>query len=1099
MPLFDVGADGSVMLSEQTARCASAESLPGDNAAVTLRGFTVAVDTHVLSQSLITLLLGWQGELRPQVNQLTLIPTNGYVLRDPQGTVPDVRFSVGADGTLTLLDAPAGVTLAPALPPGPSGGFTTLEVRRADDLLVLRFEFVNLVLDPDASAHPRRMIHAAPQDEAFVIVHFPPQHIAEEMFDLIDFSRGPRSYLSGESRLAFRLRSEALPLTIEGLLDWRNLEPSLAETPERHIPLTFDPHLLEPTDRETAIELPFRLILAPHPDFEARWEHHIQPGSSADGERVELWHTRLSSTEVRAIWSPDLLGLAEQDNFPLSLNPKNRAEIVQISSFQLNGNDLQHLSVDNPQGFDEAQRWLQSTRHGLSLDELTLSALGGGLRISSRFNFPAVPSVLVDDEIMLGQPFGAMAVEFFSLEDWSHTIAMGREQQARTVERGFLYPFGHQASLIKETHRIFVSNGIAAELESCLIRRDFLVVHEPERHFVNNHGMPFTSMRIMISRTPDLGLTQGGHFVPTVRGIPFAFPVRTVDHQGAVCDLEAAMVWVPVNETDWAGVENKYAKIKRILFSNERLAYVPGRSGPSISAGGSGNTVMTTLWAEFEARAPSLSSLSGVPTFEPQLSSAEVSVPSVEQLGVARQASAVIEYHEKYVAGGFGAVGEGVFARIKGGLPVEIPAQQAGGLINQGLALTGLSAVKGAVPNVDLLAGGVTAAPGMDGLIGKLLGVIDLPEIIMASLNPDDLPKITTAAQDGSHTVTYTWNPRLRHPLPPPLRADRAPAPGPVSAATLVITSKMSRAAPGGQAGGASTEIDGTLADIGLSFLDIVEVTFEHIRFHAQTGQGLAFDIAVKNVAFMGDLRFLEELATILKAPTAPRGRGSDGGPYVTVTREGVSAGIVLAVPDFVLGILSLRNLSFSSTINLYFSDKPFDVRFALSSREHPFIVSYAIFGGGGHFALTADTAGKVDVEAAVEFGATAAIDIILAKGTVEIMVGVLFSKRGEKIELGGYIRIFGCLEILGIVSISVAFYLSLTYAPPKARGRAEVTVSVRVLGFSKSVTLTVERSFNLGSAMREIGADGPRGFEGSLSQADWVRYCDAFAPLEVA
>jgi hypothetical protein len=370
-------------------------------------------------------------------------------------------------------------------------------------------------------------------------------------------------------------------------------------------------------------------------------------------------------------------------------------------------------------------------------------------------------------------------------------------------------------------------------------------------------------------------------------------------------------------------------------------------------------------------------------------------------------------------------------------------------------------------------------------------------------LEQRDLPTITINAQPGSQTVMYTWTPRLRKSLPEPLHhADQLlPPPDRPPPAKLTITGKLSRASrPGMQAGnlagGASTEIHGTLSNIALSFLDVVIITFTRIEFRSETGQNLVFDITPGSFTFTGDLRFLRDLATILKDSTAPDGKG---GPDIAITRDGVSAGTVLAVPDFTLGVLSLRNLSFSSTVNLYFSDKPFDVRFALSSRERPFLVSYAIFGGGGHFALTADTGEKIDVEAAVEFGASASIDLFVAEGTVEIMVGVLFAKRDKKIELGGYIRIFGCLEILGIVSISVEFYLSLTYVDPVARGRAELTVSVRVLGFSKSVTLSVKRSFNLASAMREIGAEGPASFEESLSLADWVRYCDSFAPAEVA
>jgi hypothetical protein len=85
-----------------------------------------------------------------------------------------------------------------------------LNVCRADDLLVLRFEFVNLQIDPDEAAAPRRLIRSLPAGEAdaMVIVHFPPQHIGEQVFaenDFHMFDNNSKSFLAGETRLAFRV------------------------------------------------------------------------------------------------------------------------------------------------------------------------------------------------------------------------------------------------------------------------------------------------------------------------------------------------------------------------------------------------------------------------------------------------------------------------------------------------------------------------------------------------------------------------------------------------------------------------------------------------------------------------------------------------------------------------------------------------------------------------------------------------------------------------------------------------------------------------------------------------------------------------------
>ena len=86
-------------------------------------------------------------------------------------------------------------------------------------------------------------------------------------------------------------------------------------------------------------------------------------------------------------------------------------------------------------------------------------------------------------------------------------------------------------------------------------------------------------------------------------------------------------------------------------------------------------------------------------------------------------------------------------------------------------------------------------------------------------------------------------------------------------------------------------------------------------------------------------------------------------------------------------------------------------------------------------------------LEAAFEFGATAALDIGVASGEVHIMAGIYFKmekqtgrRQGEQMvaSLTGYLRCGGSLCVLGIVRISVEFYLSFTYyAEPWTRRRA--------------------------------------------------------------
>ena len=121
-----------------------------------------------------------------------------------------------------------------------------IRVVRPDDMLALDFEFVNLVFQPGAAGP--MLVRKNASDAAYLIVHFPPQHIAEEAVPeqggtlglLVNLRGGPaplKSRLSGPSRLAFLVPQSitSIPYTLESLLDWNRFVPSVvsvADPPE---------------------------------------------------------------------------------------------------------------------------------------------------------------------------------------------------------------------------------------------------------------------------------------------------------------------------------------------------------------------------------------------------------------------------------------------------------------------------------------------------------------------------------------------------------------------------------------------------------------------------------------------------------------------------------------------------------------------------------------------------------------------------------------------------------------------------------------------------------------------------------------------------
>jgi len=102
---------------------------------------------------------------------------------------------------------------------------------RSDDLLNLRFEFVNMMLDNN------KLKAIDSRKKTYMVVHFPPQHVNEET--IYKEPSNPNKYLKNppvlaqlakESRLVFYISKSQLPLafTSENLMTWENYQLSVA-------------------------------------------------------------------------------------------------------------------------------------------------------------------------------------------------------------------------------------------------------------------------------------------------------------------------------------------------------------------------------------------------------------------------------------------------------------------------------------------------------------------------------------------------------------------------------------------------------------------------------------------------------------------------------------------------------------------------------------------------------------------------------------------------------------------------------------------------------------------------------------------------------
>ena len=202
-----------------------------------------------------------------------------------------------------------------------------------------------------------------------------------------------------------------------------------------------------------------------------------------------------------------------------------------------------------------------------------------------------------------------------------------------------------------------------------------------------------------------------------------------------------------------------------------------------------------------------------------------------------------------------------------------------------------------------------------------------------------------------------------------------------------------------------------------------------------------------------------------------------------------MTVGYSLAIPSVGVGVFSVENIRFSAALELSFVGDPLRFRLAFSEREHPFLVTVSLLGGGGFFALHLGPDGIEMLEASIEFGANVSLDLVVASANVHIMAGVYLKLdfASNTSQLTGYLRAGGSANVLGLITVSVEFYLGFTYyfGPPcKIAGEASVTVEIDILFFSASVSVSLRREFE----------DPQVSFADLIRPADWDHYCDAFA-----
>ncbi len=986
-------------------------------------------------------------------------------------------------------------------------------VIRPDDLLLLRLELIDVDFTPPAAGTPARI---AGRSGARLLVHFQPQHVAEQAFwemsegttpdppepggpDPLPAPGSVLSLLAGPSRLSFTIPSgQSFDLTLEGVLEAIRMLPLEVAPVARYEPpgclellnpfllrlRMAPPQIAPPTPLQTALELPYRLFLSP--DHFGRWDHAALP-VERDG-RVELWHTRLGSRRangdprVRAIWSPDFQEkLQDPSNKPfrMSLNGLDRNEIVQLTS---------NYHID------------KFTPDPVSTNRLMLTTLGGWLDVEGHWNPDGTP---------------------LSVENWRHIATMGRDHYVRVMRRGYLFPTGHRAVLVKVTERKFffrtdvpVPGFVAYDFQ-----RMFIIVREKTKHYTPR-DLPFRRIDVVTEVTPNLAKPEasevlGGKgelvFWPRILAgaeiVDFQFHLVGFDWENRPIELTAPLIFVnkniDENDPNINAVINAYNALSLDPPDARRTRPLHGQKvafAPSIEPDDTTHEADSiSLNAEFVNDAK--------PQFRPSMRRAGVDIPAVKQLLDKPTVISKIEYEPSYVNyGGQEAIGNAaqVFANLVGTTPLNFEADKSGGLSAPDIGISGLSRslgpVGGTVANMIGDATGLGSFNPVD-VFGnvKLLGGIKLSDIIqpltfMDASAPEiagKLPQLKSVRDGNVLRTKYLYSIAGSD-----IRVTDLFVPLPGSSFTLesIVEKRLDVTSP------PVFRTTGTLSNFMVVLLPplptpdkanplyLVELTFNSITFVVEPGKKVDTSVDFGGLAFKGILEFVQQLQRFIPAD------GFKDPPYLELVPppdSGVNVGFTLGIPTIGIGVMTLQNISLSAGFYLPFVDKPMNFRFAFCERFQPFTLTVSLFGGGGFFAIEIGLLGVKSIEAALEFGASIALNLGVASGSATIMAGFYFKMTQGGFELTGYFRACGSLSVLGIITVTVEFYLGLTYSskgmpdhPGKLWGQCRVTVKISILFFSVKVGITLEREF--------AGSDPT--FRQLMEPDDWTHYCGAFA-----
>lgn len=232
----------------------------------------------------------------------------------------------------------------------------------------------------------------------------------------------------------------------------------------------------------------------------------------------------------------------------------------------------------------------------------------------------------------------------------------------------------------------------------------------------------------------------------------------------------------------------------------------------------------------------------------------------------------------------------------------------------------------------------------------------------------------------------------------------------------------------------------------------------------------MKFDLNPKNIRFTGLLGFMGNLLSSL-----PNNEDEDG-PFVEILRReglpcGIKAGLRMRLPDTGAGVFAISNLRLALHVGLEITESAdfgFSVGFALATRQAPCSVNILFLGGGGWFEVTGfycpsrSDQNRVTVSLGIAVSAVISFSLGPISGIVGAFIGIgvdlTHSRGGTQYSFVASFGVFGRVQVLGFISVSIGIYMELRYEAGALIGRGQVSIKVKIcwcftLSFSAGVT----------------------------------------------